>query len=582
MRSPRLCRLIASACAAGLAHAASSDDRIEALFRPPLGEWAALSPDGRRVAYTAPAGGELTIVMLGVEPTGPRRIVTVAPERREATSAEEPPAGLRFLRWATDNRLVFAPVARVVPLPPVTDAQGRLAPNPDGPVIISPILATDADGRQRGALVDAKDFQEAPEGARRTLADFLRTPQELTATRKGVDAVGWRMPHLDILGFHPRDREQIIVGTHGAHSMPLRHLVDIRTGNVQAFGDEWPAPPGAPHVYDWFRLKTVGERHAAGAQPVTLWRDDELGKIQRELDRKFPRRTVELLDWSETRARLLVRVTGGVDPGRIFVWQRTEDLMVEVFQRAPWLTAAKLNATRFHEFAAADGAKLSAWLTWPTRPRAAAPPLVVVFPRGFPGQAQPPFDPEAQVLADLGFAVARLNHRAVAGVREEDRAALRAAIDRVAVDDARAAIAWLAAQGGARTVDRGRIAAMGHGFGGWLALRALQLEPALFRGGVAVAAPADLQAWLRTPAAAQCLPAEWIEHTLRQGTKLPARAQAESMATPMLLLAEPAHEPGSAVGQPAARAAAYRRIGEFLGLHLHDHAAAPDPVEAVP
>src|SRR5205814_1574635 len=114
---------------------------------------------------------------------------------------------------------------RIVPLPPVLDSQGRPAPNPSGPTIVSPILAADADGRQRGTLVDARDFQETAADARRSFADLLRKPQELAA--QGQDP-RWRMPHLDVLGFLPHDREQLIVGTRGAYSMPMRHLVDIR------------------------------------------------------------------------------------------------------------------------------------------------------------------------------------------------------------------------------------------------------------------------------------------------------------------------------------------------------------------
>src|SRR4030095_14998565 len=164
---------------------------------------------------------------------------------RNLESIEEPePVRLRFLRWATPIRLVYAPVERGGPLPPVADKTGRLGPNPDGPTIISPILAMDADGRQRGALVDAHQFQETPEEARRTLADLLRTTKELQATRS--EAVRWRMPHLDILGFLPSDRAQLVIRTHGAYSIPTQHLVNIHTGGVREFGGDWPLPPGEP------------------------------------------------------------------------------------------------------------------------------------------------------------------------------------------------------------------------------------------------------------------------------------------------------------------------------------------------
>ncbi|MSU23074.1 MAG: hypothetical protein EXS32_04540 [Opitutus sp.] len=600
----------------GLLPAASFDARVETLFRPPLGEMMAISPDGQRVAYTSPADGKLAIVIMNIEHPDRKRTVPVETDR-PATGEEEqpPPVQLRFLRWATADRLVYAPVERVLPLPAGTDPTGRSVPNPDGPTILSPIMAVDADGKQRGTVVDARNFQETPADARRSLADLLRTPRQLEVTRH--EPIHWRMPHLDILGFHPRDRDQLIIGTRGAYSIPLQHLVDLRVGSIKEFGDAWPVPPGEPQIFDWFRLKVVGERQA-GVHPATHWRDEDLARVQRELAAKFPRRIVEILDWSDTHARVLFRVTGGSDPGRVFVFQRLEDLVLEILHLAPWLTAAKLNPTRWFEFDAADGGRLSGYLTWPAKPRLNPPPLLVVFPSGFPGRAQPAFDSEAQVFADLGFAVARLNHRSVGGVNAKDVPALRAAVDRVSVDDARAVIEWIAARNPARPFDHQRVATLGRGFGGYLALRALQLQPMVFRGGIAFDAPLDLQPWLRAQGTdgvtrsttAGCdIPVALIEHEGTDWIKLSVLDQAAALTNPVLLLVEPTRnpaidlatdelrarlsrlgrppdhfelEPGWSTARPKSRVGAYRKIEEFLNRHLPSYAGKLGPVTEVP
>ena len=119
---------------AGFSRAASFNARVEALFRPPLGELTTLSPDGQRVAYTSRAGGKLAIVIMNVEnPGGRKRTVPVEPES-DATSAEnKSPVQLRLLRWATADRLVYAPAERVVPLPPVTNKTDAPRPIPTGP-----------------------------------------------------------------------------------------------------------------------------------------------------------------------------------------------------------------------------------------------------------------------------------------------------------------------------------------------------------------------------------------------------------------------------------------------------------------
>ena len=121
MRFPWL-RLFAASCiVAGFSRAASFDARVEALFRTPLGELIALSPDGQRVAYTSQVDGNLTILILNVENPGRKRTVRVEPEHDTAVTESLPIGPLRFMRWATPDRLVYAPAERIVPLPPVTD-----------------------------------------------------------------------------------------------------------------------------------------------------------------------------------------------------------------------------------------------------------------------------------------------------------------------------------------------------------------------------------------------------------------------------------------------------------------------------
>lgn len=597
MRPRHLALLAATVCGVGLMRAASAEERIAALFRPLDAEFAALCPEGRRVAYTVRDGTETKIAIVDLDGHASRRLIGIEPERDTDPAAgpaspSPTPAQLSFLRWATSERLVFAHTERVVPLPPVVDASGRATSNPSGPTILSPIIAIGADGKLRRTVADARDFTES-EDALSTLADMLRTPQELATQRR--NPVHWRMPRLSIVGFDPRNREQLIVEARGAYSPPTQHAVDLRTGHTALFGGEVSAPPGEPLVYDWSWFKVVGER-LPGSRPRTDWRDANLANLQRTLEAKFPRRTVELLDWTETRTRVLFRVTGGSDAGRLFVFQRTEDLAVEVLQRAPWLSLAGLHPTRFVECPAPDGAILSGYFTWPKDVRGSAP-LVVAMPSGFPGYAQPAFDPEAQVFADRGFAVLRLNHRCVGGIEPKDRAALAVGLDRVAVADAAVAIAALERQQPHRAIDRTRVVALGRGFGGYLAVRALQLQPEIFRAGIVIDAPLDLPRWLATATTEPLRETidEVVDRRAIARTSLSALDQPETLRQPLLMLTDPtcdpaiaataadlhgrlkAHglpgergelAPGFAAALPAARASGYRAMMDFVERRL--------------
>ncbi len=540
VRSPRLRSFLACVSFAGLARAAAPEARVAEMFRPLQAEWIALSPDGQRVAYSVRREGALELVIVPLDAAlAPRRVRL---ERDgDAGEGRQPIAELRFLRWATATRLVYAPPERVVPLPAVVGPDGRPQANRDGPTIQAPVLALDADGRQRGVLVDARQFMETPAEARTSLADFLRTAQEIVRTARGT--VGWRMPHLDILGFLPQDREQLVIGTRGAHSPPALHLVDVRTGGVREFGGEWTVPPPAPAVFDPFRLQVVGERRRDG-RTQTRWTDRELAAVQGQLEAKFPRRTVEVIEWSETRGHVLCRVTGGRDPGRFFVLQRAEDIVVEVARRAPWLEPAAWHETIWVEASGVGGAPSGGYFTRPARNRQGAPPPLVVM---LTADAEPEsFDPEVQLLAERGWAVLRVAVRAGAG-DEEDEAA-----GRLTPEVLRRWIAGMAAGENGGSIDVGRVALVGRGAAGGQALRLRERGADVF----CCAAVID-----------------------------PRRDGRESRAgtLPLLVLAaeefaggEAVHvarlEPGFAAGLPAARAAAVRRLADFLAGHF---AAAP-------
>ncbi len=256
-----------------------------------------------------------------------------------------------------------------------------------------------------------------------------------------------------------------------------------------------PGDAGHALIFDEARGQVVGVR-ATGVTAFSHWTDAELAQTEHDVQRKFPGRVIELLQWDDARARFLVRAGALGEPGRYYVFQKTENLLVEVLNRGPWLPRTELNEATIFEFDTADGQHLSGYLTLPRRPRLKPSPLLIDFSHGWTNRAFPGFDREAQVLADMGFVVARVNHRGGSGFGAQHRLAIHGGIDRVPVEDAVAAIEWIARH---HAIDRRRVATIGRGLGGYLALRALQLRPDVFRCGIAIDAPLDPQNWLMPP-----------------------------------------------------------------------------------
>jgi hypothetical protein len=373
--------------------------------------------------------------------------------------------------------------------------------------------------------------------------------------------------------------------------------------------------PSAALVFDHDRSAFVGVKGRA-PRPFSVWLDPELAIVQRELEEKFPDRTVQISQWDDHRTRFLVDVTGGTDPGRLYLYERRDDLVVELLRRAPWLPSSTLHETRYFEFDGPGGARLSGYLTIPKNPRLSPIPLAIEFAGGFPPLPHNEFDAESQVLADMGFIVCRLNHRGVFGMGSRSRDALRRDIDGAPAADAIAAIEWVASR---QPIDRKRIITFGHGVAGYLAVRVAQLKPAAIRCAVTIEPVLNLGAFVQPPATfgiSLSFDQEVSRAYLTGGgsdlAKLSITAHPDQLTTPVfiahsLLTRGPAqaavassisllrtqlkrreiacdvieYNDDFTAGLPAARARVYRAMEEFLNLNLYNAKVRVGPTRVV-
>ncbi len=289
------------------------------------------------------------------------------------------------------------------------------------------------------------------------------------------------------------------------------YSLNLKSGERTAFAVESPdsdavdpslagVPAGSgqgvdPLVFDRHLRKLVGVR-LAGPAPSTRWLDSGLAQIQTQLQRKFPDRTVELLQWDDNRTRFLASVTGPADPGRFYVYTPEGEQLVLCARRTPWIASANVCRETPLAFTAGDGTPLAGRLTEARNSRIHPPPLVVLCPDGPGRPLSAGFDRDAQAFAGMGFVVLRVNYRGTGGLGLRHLGAIRSGVDSVPLGDIIAAIDSIGAQ---TPIDRQRIAVVGEGLGGYLALRAVQVHPERFRCAVAISAPIDLGQWVREP-----------------------------------------------------------------------------------
>ncbi|WP_438482593.1 alpha/beta hydrolase family protein [Oleiharenicola lentus] len=341
-------------------------------------------------------------------------------------------------------------------------------------------------------------------------------------------------------------------------------------------------PDSRTLVFDRFQHNLAGVRFE-GAVRSAVWLRPELQQLQVDLEKKFAGRSMEIVDWDATSNRFLFTTQGPADPGAYFVYDRAKGQLMEFVRRAPWLDANHAHVTLPFSFNTKEGARITGLVTAPSKPRLKPIPMLILCP-DLPWQrVRSGYQGDVQALADMGFVVVQLNGRGAWGFGLKQRQTLTTGYDLVQVEDIVETIANLEKL---FPVNPRRVAVMGRGHGGFIALRAVQMYPDKFRCAVAIDAPVDLGGWLEE----QRWSSDNIEATLRKAwfgdaARLKAKplvSAPEAVKKPILLLNYPGPEGESRTGAYArARqfAASVRRndvVAEFADLRSDYVRGLPD------
>lgn len=268
--------------------------------------------------------------------------------------------------------------------------------------------------------------------------------------------------------------------------------LDLVTPSTEGFA------VASPLVFDRYSRMLMGIRIPT-AVPTVKWLRPEWQAVQTSLEAALPGRTVELLEWSESATRFLVRASSPSDPGAFYVFDAPtkaspKPRLAEFVQSAPWIDRASAGKTVSIRFNDALGRPLNAVLTLPGNDRAMAVGLVVLFGREPWTRVSSEFDPEVQALAEMGLAVVRINGRGAFGFGTTRREALRKdGFEDAQVEDAIATIDYLKKY---LPINLKKVSAMGTGWGGLVALRAIETHAERFRCGVALDPIVDPANWL--------------------------------------------------------------------------------------
>ncbi len=191
--------------------------------------------------------------------------------------------------------------------------------------------------------------------------------------------------------------------------------------------------------------------------------------------------------------RVLVQISGPVEPASYFVYSLSRTQVDALGPRIEQLNNAALATVRIHHYQAADGTDLFGYLTIPPYPAATPTPLVVLPHGGPKARDYYGFDTLAQLIAAEGFMVFQPQYRGSAGFGREFAEAgygqWAGLIQSDITDGVRSVIA-------SKQVDADRVCVAGWSFGGYSALLQAILEPDLYRCAAAGAAVTDPESLL--------------------------------------------------------------------------------------
>jgi dipeptidyl aminopeptidase/acylaminoacyl peptidase len=507
------------------------------LFGDPERALARLSPDGRRLSWLAPRDGVLNVWVRDREGGEPRPVTN------------DRDRGVRSYLWSRDSRRIlysqdqggdenhhllavdvdggrtrdltpFPGVrAGLIAAPRATPRHVLVSMNLRDPAVFDAYRLTLATGRLRlvarnpgniiGWLADREGLVRAAR-AQTPAGDYelLVRDDECSAFRVVAEFANEDGGHA--FAFTP-DGARLWVGS--ARGSDLERLVELdpADGSERELDRDEEADLSGPVISD-LSGELLGAAYLRDRVVVHAF-DERFGRdweAVRGLHPGDPRITGQDADESAWT----VVFDDDRDPGATFLYDRATGEAELLYRSRPWLDPETLAPMRPVTITSRDGLPLHSYLTLPLeveppRPSDGAPrhqaepgegrsgrlPAVLVVHGGPWARDAWGYDPQAQLLANRGYAVLQVNYRGSTGFGKRFTHAAEHEFAGRMHDDLIDGVEWLVAEG---IADRGRIGIYGGSYGGYAALVGATFTPDVFAAVVSVVGPSSLVTLVRS------------------------------------------------------------------------------------
>ena len=238
---------------------------------------------------------------------------------------------------------------------------------------------------------------------------------------------------------------------------------------------------------DEYTNRVVG---AAVEGETPKWFDEELAKQQASLEETFRGEDPWIVDWSQDRARFIVRTELNNRAPAYYLYDAKASTANQIASTYPALDGVALAPRLPYAYKARDGVEIPGYLTRPLGVEGPAPLVLLPHP-GPMGRDVDGFDWLAHFLASRGYVVLQPNYRGSSGYgRAWEEAGYGGWGIGVMQNDLSDGVAAAVAAG---IADPKRVCIVGASYGGYAALAGAAFTPELYRCAVAVNGVSDLR-----------------------------------------------------------------------------------------
>jgi dipeptidyl aminopeptidase/acylaminoacyl peptidase len=431
------------------------------------------SADSRYVLYAQDKGGNENFHVYRVAIAG-----TGVPEARDLTPYEGVRAVIFAVPRELPDRILIGLNKRA---PTAFDAYWLNLATGDT------TIAAQNPGRILGYLLDKQNALRAAAGSNEQGGtDIYAKAPDQTEWRKVASYPATE--NVAPLRVHPDGRRLYMSSDHGETNLSQLVLLDLETGattpvesdpekavdfGAAVFSDVTDSLLATVYVADTARIYPKNERFARDIANIKRLHDGTPG----------------ISSMTRDEMKYIVSFDSPTDPGATYLYDRNTGRAQFLFRPRPWLVPRQLAPMQPVSFKAGDGLTIHGYLTAPVGVPRRNLPLVLVVHGGPWARDNWGYDPEAQLLANRGYAVLQVNYRGSTGY---GKAFYNAAVKEWAGkmhSDLIDGVRWTIKEG---IADSARVAIYGGSYGGYATLVGLTFTPEVFACGVDYVGPSSL------------------------------------------------------------------------------------------